>query len=481
MKKNLVITNIFCQSLGPSLYRGSTVRNFIYLFFKKWGWRASPPAPPPARALQPFFARPVNHALISVLPVFAKILEKAVHEMVYNFLLQHKLLSPYQSGFRPLHSTATSLIDITNTILHNIDKGKLAGLAFLDLSKAFDTLDHDLLLTKLAGLGLSKSSVNWFNAYLTNRTQSVIINGIHCNAEPILYGVPQGSILGPLLFIMYINDLPTVTKYCKVHLYADDTRLFFESISMQAVEAALSQDLDHVVGWLNQNYLMLNHSKTKVMLMGTHQKLSSVQSFTVSVNDKDLERVYKFKYLGVILDPCLTWNDHIEHIGNKISSRLGMLRRARKVIPKEACITLFNAMVLPLFDYCCVVWDGCCQGNKNYLDRLLKRAAGIIAGRKATDTDIQQTLKWPSLQCRREHQKCIQVYKCINGLGPVYLLDDFYSSARSITTTLGTKTLSACLLPGLLNFKHLLSTMPPNPGTLFLVTYAMISLSLVLN
>ena len=133
---------------------------------------------------------------------------------------------------------------------------------------------------------------------------------------------------------------------------------------------------------------MLNHSKTKVMLIGTHQKLSLVQSFTVSVNDKDLERVYKFKYLGVILDLCLTWNEHIEHIGNKISSRLGMLRRARKVIPKEACITLFNAMVLPLFDYCCVVWDGCGQGNKNYLDRLLKRAAGIIAGRKATDTDI---------------------------------------------------------------------------------------------
>ena len=148
--------------------------------------------------------------------------------------------------------------------------------------------------------------------------------------------MPQGSILGPLLFIMYISDLPTVTKYCRVHLYADDTLLFFESISVQAIEAALSQDLDHVVGWLNQNYLMLNHSKTKVMLMGTHQKLSSVQSFTVSVNDKDLERVYKFKYLSVILDPRLTWNDHIEHIGNKISSRLGMLRRARKVIPKEA-------------------------------------------------------------------------------------------------------------------------------------------------
>ena len=123
------------------------------------------------------------------------------------------------------------------------------------------------MFTKLSDFGLSKSSVKWFKAYLTKRTQSVNINGIQSDAEPILYGVPQGSVLGPLLFI-----------------YS----------SVQAIEAALSQDLDHVVGWLNQNYLMLNYSKTKVMLMGTHQKLSSVQSFTVSVNDKDLERVYKF-------------------------------------------------------------------------------------------------------------------------------------------------------------------------------------------
>ena len=118
--------------------------------------------------------------------------------MVYNFLLKHKLVSSYQSGFRPLHSTATSLIDITNTILHNIDKGKLTGLAFLDLSKALDTRDHELLLMKLADFGLSKSSVNWFNAYLTERTQSVNINGIQFDAEPILYGVLQGFVLGPL-------------------------------------------------------------------------------------------------------------------------------------------------------------------------------------------------------------------------------------------------------------------------------------------
>ena len=177
---------------------------------------------------------------------------------------------------------------------------------------------------------------------------------------------------------MYTNDLPSVTKYCKVHLYADDTLSFFESSSVQAIEAALSQNLGHIVGWLNQNYLMLNHSKTKVMLMGIYQKLSSVQHVT---------KISKgYTNLNIWVWFCLTWDEHIEHIGNKISSILGMIRRAREDIPDEACITLFNAMVLPLFDYCCCVRDGCGQENKNYLDRLLKRAAGIIAGRQATDT-----------------------------------------------------------------------------------------------
>ena len=139
------------------------------------------------------------------------------------------------------------------------------------------------------------------------------------------------------------------------------------------------------------------------MLMGTHQKLSSVQSFTVCVHDIYLERVYKFKYLGVILDPCLSWNEHIEYIGNKIAPHLGMLQKSRKVSPREACITLFNPMVLPLFDSCCV-WDACGQGNKNYLDRLLKRAAGIIEGHKVFSAEIHQTLKCPSLQSRRDSQ-----------------------------------------------------------------------------
>ena len=160
------------------------------------------------------------------------------------------------------------------------------------------------------------TTVRWFRAHLTGRTQSVCINGALSDPEAILYGVPQGSILGPLMFIMYINDLTTVVKLCKVHLYADDTLLYFDSSSVQDIETSLSKDLENIVGWLNQNFLILNHSKTKIMLMGTSQKLNQMSSFTVTINNATLECVHKFRYLGVTLDPNLSWNENSDHPPN---------------------------------------------------------------------------------------------------------------------------------------------------------------------
>ena len=291
--------------------------------------------------------------------VFSKILEPAVHKMVYTYLQQHNLLSIYQSGFRSLHSTSMCLADVTNTLLQNIDKGQLTGLVFLDLKKAFDTLDHRVLLNKLTSLGFNKASVQWFNTYLTDRSQSVVVNGSTSEPQPILFGVPQGSLIGPLLFIFYINDLLSVVSHCKIQLYADDTLLCISSSSVTDIEFMLSEDIRHIIEWLNNNFLYLNYSKTKIMLSGTHQRLSRINTFLVKAKDTVLSRVYQFKYLGVILDPSLSWNDHVDDIGRNVSMKLGMLRRARKVIPRESCITLYNAMILSIFDYCAVIWDSC--------------------------------------------------------------------------------------------------------------------------
>ena len=270
---------------------------------------------------------PANYRPISVLPVFSKILEREVHKMAYTFLQQHNLLSVYQSGFRSSHSTTTYLTDVTNTLLQNIDKGQLTGLVFLDLTKAFDTPDHSVLLDKLASLGFSKASVQCFKAYFTDRTQSVVVNGSTSDPQSTSFGVPQGSLIGPLLFIIYINDVPSEVKHCQIQLYANDTLLYVSSSSISDIESMLSEDLKHKIEWLNNNFLYLNYSKTKVMFTGTHQRLALVDSFTVGAGDTVLSRVYQFKYLGVMLDPHLSWNDYIDYIERKISSKLGMLRQ----------------------------------------------------------------------------------------------------------------------------------------------------------
>ena len=167
--------------------------------------------------------------------------------------------------------------------------------------------------------------------------------------------------------------------------------------------ACLSADLSSIINWLDNNFLFLNYTKTMTMLVGTHQRLAKVTSFCVSANRKSFSRVYEFKYLGVMLDPNLSWNDHIDYISAKISSRLGMLRKACKVIPWEACIILYDAMILPLFDYCCAVWGGCGKINLDYLDKLQRRAASIIEGHKVEHQDISATFSWPSLENRRKY------------------------------------------------------------------------------
>ena len=146
--------------------------------------------------------------------------------MVYKYLQEHRLLSSHQSGFRPLHSTSTCLTQVTNTLFHNIDNGYLTRLVILDLGKAIDTLDHNAMLNKLSLFGFNRSPVQWFSSYLTGRTQSISVNGTISEPMPIQFGVPQGSVLGPLLLIMYINDLPLAVRACSVELYTDDTLIF---------------------------------------------------------------------------------------------------------------------------------------------------------------------------------------------------------------------------------------------------------------
>ena len=212
---------------------------------------------------------------------------------------------------------------------------------------------------------------------------------------------------------------------CSFKLYADDTLIYFASKSVSEIQAQLTGGLTDVLRWLHANFFILNPGKTKIMLVGTHQRTAEADDLVIEISNTPLERVNKFKYLGVLLDNTPSWKDHIEYIGNKMSSRLGVLRRARKVLPKPTCLMLYNTIVLPLFDYCLPVWDSCGAGSKDYLDKLNRRAACILKGRSVGAEELKSTLGWPNLQARRNYLKCLLVHKCLQGIAPSYLLSEF--------------------------------------------------------
>lgn len=214
-----------------------------------------------------------------------------------------------------MFSTETALLEATNEWLWNIDNSLLNGVIFLDLKKAFNTMDHAILLGKLKLYGVSSQSLNWFQSYLSDRKQQTFIDGAQSDFCNITCGIPQGSILGPLLFTIYINDLPSCDLFSKPRLYADDTTLTTSAEDPWVLEYKMNYDMNLIQSWLSANKLTLNVKKTKYMLIGSQFKLSQINSdFIIKVNNTPLERVIEHKTLGVQIDESLSWRPHIHTI-----------------------------------------------------------------------------------------------------------------------------------------------------------------------
>ena len=259
-----------------------------------------------------------NYRPISVLPTIARIFEKLIYEQLYDYLCKNDILDSRQSGFRSLHSTVTALLDLTNQWCFNIDRGMISGVVFLDLKKAFDTVDHSLLLTKLEHVGVRGHSLEWFNSYLTNRYQFVYINGILSEQDMIKCGVPQGSILGPLLFLIYINDLSNITDFATTRMYADDTNMTFTACSVEGLRHEMNADLEKLKQWLCANKLTLNILQTEYLLIGSRQRIVTVtESLVLSINGISLKKVNCSKCLGVELtcDQALFSFRSVKHSG----------------------------------------------------------------------------------------------------------------------------------------------------------------------
>ncbi len=311
------------------------------------------------------------------------------------------------------HSTATCILMVTDIIYRNMNDGRLTGVVFLDLQKAFDTVDHNILLNKLRTFNSSDKSISWFQQYLLGRFQAVRTRGTTSSFLPMTCGVLQGSILGPMLFILYINDLEKYLELSKVSLYADDMALYVQARSQAEIMLDLRLELSMVHEWLKANKLTLNVDKTKYMVFGTKTALVHKPDLNIRIDGEKLERVSVMKYLGVFLDEHLTFSEHISTVCKKSSQKLGILHKAQEFLDRKTSLIVYKSLVVPYMDYCDVVYMVANEGELKNL-HLIQNAACrcILPADKRTNTELMHTeLNLTRLAEGRKKHLQIECYK----------------------------------------------------------------------
>ena len=312
-----------------------------------------------------------NYRPISILPCISKIIERLMFNRIIAFLDKHNILFDDQYGFRPGHSTELALISAINKLYKALEQKDSAVGIFLDLSKAFDTIDHHILLYKLSFYGIRGNALDWFYSYLSNRYQYVYYNNCSSDLSRVKCGVPQGSILGPLLFILYTNDISNVSSKSSLILFADDTNIFYHGSNAYELQDIICSDLLCYHDWFCANKLSLNAAKTNYIVFGT---LSKNWNVTIKLNDKIVHKVTSTKFLGVTIDSNLSWSDHIHSICNKISRSVGILSKLKYYIPGNILRCLYQTLILPHLSYCCSVWSSATKTTLNKLIVLQKKA-----------------------------------------------------------------------------------------------------------
>lgn len=336
-----------------------------------------------------------NYRPISLLPLIAKLFEKLIHTRLYYFLNDNDFFTDSQGGFRPnrgTHTTIDSMLDYIYTHFNNSD---YISTVFFDLSKAFDSIDHNILLLKLESAGIEGTCLNLLSNYLNNRQQQCKVNGIISKTTPITYGVPQGSILGPLLFIIFINDIADSITNVRLSLYADDTVFYLGGKDPHILNRELTYASNIFDNWCKHNRLTLNQDKCKSMLFSSNRRRNIIQSNTpICIANTKIDHVTEFKYLGVMLDTGLNFESHINMIKKKITSRMFTLKRIRWTLSRKDALTLYKSTIIPFFDQGSPFYTSANKNSLKALQSLQNKALRIIYTKK----------KWPGTEIA--HSEC---------------------------------------------------------------------------
>ena len=393
-------------------------------FPNRWKLALIRPIPKTQNPVSPTDFRP-----ISLLPAFSKIYEKILSDQMKKYFSEEKLLSTFQSAYTKNHSTGTVLLDITDFVFESFDNGEIVILVLLDYSKAFDCANHQLILAKCKALGFQESALQLLSSYLSNRSQKIKIDEDESNWCKLINGVPQGSILGPLLFTILLNDIKDAINYCRHHCYADDTQLFKQTKINEIKECIdkINTDLNNVANFSVNNCLQINAGKSHFIILGTKKKLSELKRVEIpeiKMNHEIISRESEVKNLGVIFDETLSFSKHVTKIVSNAIGRLKQAYRHKNFLTQEVRLIIVEYYVLAKINYCDILFQNLTVELKNKLAKFQNWCVKFVFGLRKYDhvSDYYKKHKILRMEERRKLHTLTQVHKLKKGIGPDYLL-----------------------------------------------------------
>jgi hypothetical protein len=369
---------------------------------------------------------PENYRPISITCHISKIMENHVNSQLVNFLTLHNFITTDQFAFITNHSTSTCLHKFIDDCLQNIDDNLLTGVLLLDIQKCFDTINHDQLLNKLSWYGVKGNELGWFQSYLRDRQQCVMLNGETSTVNTLNIGIPQGSVLGPILFLIYINDISQHVRPGQCNIFADDVLIYTTGKSIIEINMKLQSAADSANSWYLRNKLNVNAKKCETILI--HSKFIPIKDkINISLGGIPIPDSKKVKYLGVTITDTLDWTDHIESICVKIRPIISTIYRKRSHLPKTILRTLYTSYIQPHIDYAITIWGNSPKSHLRKLQRQQHFMARIILNNfdhiNHRGSDLLKELQFQNIQQRYEYLTTTLTFKCIHGMAPTSISD----------------------------------------------------------